>query len=166
MTDTNKTLMTTMGIARVMSLNVPLVRSNGANAATLVNTPTMTGAKTLRAPPDAASIALLPEARSASMFSPMTIASSTTSPSTIIRPNSDIIVMVTPNAPNIRMPPMKAVAMPTLTHTASFKSSIKTRNRNTSAKPYRPFFSSRLMRSRSRSVSSSSSSNSTPNGVW
>ena len=165
MTDTNNTLMTTMGMERVISLNVPLVNSNGANAATDVSTPTTTGANTFRAPPDAASIPLLPAARSASIFSPITIASSTTNPSTMIKPNSEIIVMVTPSAPNSRMPPIKAVAMPTLTQTASFRSSIKTRNRKTRAKPYKPFFSSRLIRSRSRSVSSSSSSISTPKGA-
>ena len=48
--ETSKPLMTTSGMARVMSPKVPPVTSKGANAATVVSTPTMTGARTPCAP--------------------------------------------------------------------------------------------------------------------
>ena len=52
--DTISTLITTIGMARAICENCPPVRSSGAKAAMVVNTPTTTGARTPVTPRSAA----------------------------------------------------------------------------------------------------------------
>ncbi len=80
------------------------------------------------------------------MFSPTTMASSTTMPSDTMNANSEIMFSDTPNWGRAQNAPRKLMAMPRLTHSASRNCSVSARHRNTRIRPATPFFSSRSMR--------------------
>ena len=89
------------------------------------------------------------------MFSPTTIASSTTIPSTRMKANSDITLIVTSTYGSRASAPMNETAMPTDTQRASRSFRNRASTRNTSRRPSRPLSSSTRSRSCSGTVSSS-----------
>ncbi len=81
------------------------------------------------------------------MFSPATMASSTTMPSAMMNANNEIMLIDTPMPGSSRKAPRKAVGMPAVTQNASLSSRNRLSATSTSNSPRAPFFSSRLRRS-------------------
>ena len=69
------------------------------------------------------------------MFSPTTIASSTTIPRTKMKVNKDIILIDTSNKGSNQNPPMKDIGMPSETQAANFGFKNKARTIRTSPRP-------------------------------
>ena len=161
--DMPSTAITTIGTWPRICPNVPVSSSSGAKAAMVVSTPMNTGEKTPRTPAiEASGPTCSPASRSVMMFSPTTTASSTTIPMTMINANSDTMLMFTPRYGSSRKAPMNEIGTPIATQNASRRSSISTRNRNTSANPRVPLRSSRLRRPARISVWSAQTARSTP----
>ena len=142
--DIARTVMTTTGTIPRIWPNIPVTNSSGANAAIVVKTPITTGPMTPLTPRKAPTTPRCPASCSVMMFSPTTTASSTTIPSTMIRANRETMLILTPRKSKNRKAPRKEIGTPMATQIASRRSSITTRNRNTSAKPRVPLRTSRL----------------------
>ena len=82
------------------------------------------------------------------MFSPTTMASSTTMPSTTMKAKREIRLIVTSKVGISRMAPRKETGIPRATQPASLRRRKRARTRNTSTNPVRPLRSSRESRSR------------------
>ena len=115
-----------------------MTKSSGAKAAMVVNTPTVTGLNTPRTPRRVEALPWPPASCSEMMFSPTTTASSTTSPSTMMRPNSEIILMLTSKGAKNMTAPRNEIGTPIATHVAKRRSNIMAKNKNTRAKPSMP----------------------------
>ena len=138
--------MTTIGTCPSIWPNVPLTNRSGAKAAMVVNTPINTGPKTPCTPAIDALGPTNPASRSAIIFSPTMTASSTTTPRHMINANSEIILILTSKYPRNKKAPKKEIGTPIATQKANRRSSIKTKNRNTSVNPSAPFLMRRLNR--------------------
>ena len=86
--------MTTGGICFAKSPHPPLTCDKGTKAAIVVKIPKVTGTATSFVPRTEASSGSIPVCNFAKTFSPVTIASSTTTPSTIINPKRLITLAV------------------------------------------------------------------------
>ena len=80
------------------------------------------------------------------MFSPATIASSTTMPSARMKANRLTMLMETPSTGMKMKVPMNATGMPIVTQNASLNSRNRLSSTSTRHRPMKPFFSSRSMR--------------------
>ena len=98
------------------------------------------------------------------MFSPTTMASSTTIPSTRTNANSEIMLTETPKAGISAMAPRNESGIPRLTQKASRSSRKSASATNTSTNPVAPLRSMRVRRSFSPSASLSQMVIETPSG--
>ena len=124
----------------------PDTNSIGVNAAIVVSTPKITGTMTSYVPRIAALVPLPVRVCVLWMFSPTTIASSTTMPSTRMNANSDIMLIETSNTGISAIEPRKDTGMPSVTHSASRRRRNSASTTNTIAKPVIALLASRSIR--------------------
>ena len=126
--DQTKTEITTNGKIRHMPPISPSTASIGEKVTIVVKTAKNTGVATCIAPLTAASTEFIPRSLNSAIFSPTTIASSTTIPKTRINVNNDNILMDRSKGPNNQKPPMNEIGIPRETQKASlgFKNNAKT----------------------------------------
>ena len=125
---------------------MPGTNSIGAKAAMVVSTPKVTGASTSSVPRTAALVRFPVRTCVVWMFSPTTMASSTTMPSTKMNANSEIILIDWSNSPMQAIAPRNEIGMPRVTQNANRMRRNRVNTTKTSTKPERAFLSSRLMR--------------------
>ena len=111
----------------------------GEKVTIVVKTANITGFATWYAPSNAASGPLSPLFLNICMFSPTTIASSTTIPSTRMKVNSEIILMETSKIGRSQNPPINEIGMPNETQPASFGLRNKASTTSTNDKPRAAF---------------------------
>ena len=126
--DHTKTEITTKGKIRHMPPMSPSTASIGENVTIVVRTAKNTGVATCIAPLTAASTEFIPRSLNNAIFSPTTIASSTTIPSTKMKVNNDNILIERSRGPNNQKPPMKEIGIPRETQNANlgFKNNART----------------------------------------
>ena len=107
----------------------PSTDSIGAKVTIVVKTAKNTGVATCIAPFTAASSGSIPLSLNNAIFSPTTIASSTTIPKTRIKVKSDNMLMERLNGANNQKPPIKEIGIPRETQNANFglRKSAKTK---------------------------------------
>ena len=115
-----RTEMTTKGKIRQILPISPSTASIGEKVTIVVKTAKNTGVATCIAPFTAASTEFIPRSLNRAIFSPTTIASSTTIPKTRMNVNSDNIFMDKSNGPNSQNPPMNEIGIPSETQKANF----------------------------------------------
>ena len=128
MSDHIKTDITTSGKMRHIPPISPSTESIGENVTIVVKTAKNTGVATCNAPFTAASTGSIPRSLKSAIFSPTTIASSTTIPKTKIKVNNDNMLIDMSNGPNNQKPPIKEIGIPKETQKANFgfKNNAKT----------------------------------------
>ena len=146
--------MTTSGTLLMILPVEPGTVSRAQKAVTVVNTEKMTGALIRCAPRIAVVSPSRSRLRSAKMFSPTTIASSTTIPSASTRAIIENMLMETPSICMPQSVPTSATDNPAATHSARRTSRKNVRARKTRTSPRRPF-STRTDRLPATSVESS-----------
>ena len=119
MSDPARTTITTTGMFRMMLPRVPGTISRGQNAAIVVRTAKMTGLLTCEAPCTADSKGASPFSRLRYMFSPMTIASSTTIPRISMNAKREIMLIDISNTGRSHSPVAKEMGIPIVTQKAS-----------------------------------------------
>ena len=122
---------TTMGMLRISLPEGPGTASRAEKAVTVVSTEKMTGPLIRRVPRIAVVSPSRPFFRSAKMFSPTTIASSTTIPNASTRASIDNMLMETPRIRITHSVPINETTRPAPTHTASRISRKSARLRKT-----------------------------------
>jgi len=152
------------GITRQICASAPCTLNIGRNAAMVVITAAKTGVRTDLLPRSAAASGDRVLPRSCMMFSPTTIASSTTMPRTSKNTNSEIMFKETPVNGRTAMAPRNATGMPTATQMASLNCKNRASISRTMTPPIMAFCSSRLMRPRRITDSSRQVVISTPCG--
>ena len=135
-----------MGRLRITLPIIPVPESSGQKAATVVRTAKITGRPSSVAPSTAALRGLKPSSRFRKIFSPMTMASSTTMPSTIISAKSEIMFIDTSKSGKSHNPARKEIGIPRVTQKASCRFKKSPSRMLTRIRPMAMFFSSRSIR--------------------
>ena len=146
MSENINTMMTTVGICQATLPGSPPMAARGAKARTVVSAAAVTGASISRAPVKAASPGASPWACLTTMRSETTTASSTTMPSTMIKPVSDIMFSVMPNAGNRISVARNTTGMPMRIQTAGPGRTKVNSTAVTRTKPIRPLLNMSAMR--------------------
>ena len=135
---------TTNGITLMNFPIVPLTKTSGRNAATVVRTENMTGRPTSMVPSIAASIYGLFICLCVYTFSPTIIASSTTIPSARMNANRESMLIEASRPGISSSAPRNDIGMPSITHMASLICRNSPRMINIRTRPMTAFLSSRL----------------------
>jgi len=132
---TIRTLITTMGITRRNLPIMPIMYNRGRNAKTVVSTAIVTGGAISLTPFIAASSLPSPRRLYVKMFSPTTIASSTTSPSAIMKAKSEIMFSEMSNLGISQKAPKNDISIPIVVQNASRILRNSVRHIKTSVRP-------------------------------
>jgi hypothetical protein len=135
--ENSRQLITMIGTTRVMRPMGPGRKASGANAATVVSTPNVTGTTMVWAPRIAPNSFLPIFDCWVWVFSPTTMASSTTIPSTTMKPSRETKLTDIPRWGITATAPRKEMGMPRLTHMARRSRRNSARMRTTRRKPPR-----------------------------
>ena len=155
---------TTIGMLRIILPVGPGTASKAAKAVIVVNTEKMTGPLIRFVPRMAVVSPSRPFFRSAKMFSPPTMASSTTIPSASTRASIENMLMEMPRIRITHKVPTNETTRPAPTHTASRISRNSVKPRKTRTSPSSPFSNSSAKRLPTSVVSSLHISTPTPAG--
>ncbi len=140
------TVATTIGMTRQIFPRKPGMKYSGANATMFVRMLKVIGSATSFAPSMAACVKGIPPWRFSKMFSPATIASSTTMPSAMMKAKSEIMLIVTPKNGRNRNAPRKETGIPSVTQKATRTSRKSPSRTSTRTSPRPPFLRSRVRR--------------------
>ena len=145
--ENNSTGITINGICANKGPRSPPIINKGMKAATVVKTPKVTGTAISCVPLIAASVALSLSLSFEKIFSPVTMASSTTIPSTRIKANRLTRLKVTPSTGISANAPRKLMGIPMDTHTATEKRRNSVSSRKIKIPPWKALFSKVCRRS-------------------
>ena len=131
-----------------MAPRSPEMKASPPNTQTVVKNDDSTPGATWRTPSMAAWVGLLPKRRWAAMFSASTMASSINSPTPISSPTMEIMFTVMPKAAITAKVPMNDTGRPMATQNEKRKEKNSHMVRNTRIRPWAPFSTSMVKRSR------------------